>query len=195
MADSIALFPSSGDELRIYSDSRDAVSLEQIGQFLLAFGEAKQEAVGSGYVLELADVEYSSLDQLFRRRPKQRIKAIGKVGRLSQKQKNQIARDSLHVQKKSNLLQAATLAITTIGVAAAANGLLKDSGGTQAVVEQNNKPCRIIQIDEFKYVVEREERDRQKRRDAPKQKEQLRLMEHLQAGETFSFGGYVLPRK
>ena len=99
------------------------------------------------------------------------------------------------MQKKSNLLQAATLAITTIGVAAAANGLLKDSGGTQAVVEQNNKPCRIIQIDEFKYVVEREERDRQKRRDAPKQKEQLRLMEHLQAGETFSFGGYVLPRK
>lgn len=195
MADSRALLPRTDAELRIYFDTRDAVPLEQIGQFLLAFGREMQESVGPDYVFELADVAYNSLDLLFRRRPKQQIKGMGKGGRLSQKQKDQIALDSLHDQKKSNLLQAATLAMTTVTVAIAAFGVLKDSGGTQAVVEQNNKPCQIIQIDEFKYVVEREERDRQERRAAPKRKEQLRLMEYLRAGETFSLAGYVMPRK
>lgn len=195
MTDSIAPLPRIDDELHIYFNTRDAVPLEQIGQFLLAFGREMQESVGPGYVLELADVEYNSLDFLFRRRPKQQIKGKGKGGQLSQKQKDQLALDGLHQQKKSNLLQAATLAMTTIGVAIAAYSVLKDNGGTQAVVQQKNKPSRTIPIDQFKYVIECDERDRKERRALPMWKERQRLMEYLRAGENFSLAGYVMPRK
>lgn len=195
MADSRGLLPRTDDDLRVYFDTKGAVPLEQVGEFLLAFGREMQKSVGEGYVLELADVEYNSLDLLFRRRPKHQIKGAGKGGRLSQKQKDQIALDSLREQKKSNLLQAATLAMTTVGVAVAAYSVLKDSGGTKAVVEQRNEPAQIIQIYEFRYTVEHAERDRKERRSAPRLAEQQRLMEHLQAGEIFSLAGYVMPRK